>query len=98
MVLLLLLAIMSASCGSEDDGTAADARQCTRLRDHLIALRLSSASGVDKAAHQAAMTQAMGDGFIASCTTKMTAAQVACALKAADAAAAAACGDGAVRN
>jgi hypothetical protein len=61
----------------------------------VIDLRLASAANaanVDVAAHRKAMQQALGSEFLASCTTKMTDAQVDCALGATDAAAVAACG------
>jgi hypothetical protein len=63
------------------------------LRDHVVDLRLNQATGVDGdlAQHRAALTQALGAGFVQECVSKMSSNQVACALSATDLAEATAC-------
>jgi hypothetical protein len=70
-----------------------DRAHCTKLRDHLVDLRLQDATGVDRAAHRQAMKQALGDNFIASCTDRMTASQLTCGLVAKDLGAATSCSE-----
>lgn len=80
--------------GSDDDEAVTTARRCERLRDHVVELRLADINpetGVDREAHRKAMTQALGDDFIAGCKTKLSEPQLDCALAAADPASAAAC-------
>jgi len=72
-----------ASCSSGGDGRPG-AKQCERLREHLIDNQLAAATGVDKAAHREALRTALGTEFITRCTQAMTDDQVDCALKAND--------------
>jgi hypothetical protein len=78
--------------GKEDEGRAR-AQQCAQLRDHLVELRLASVTnlGNDVAQHRAALTQALGPQFVETCATRTSKEQVACALAAKDAEAAADC-------
>lgn len=62
-----------------------------RLRDHLVDLELATAMGVDRDAHRKAMQRALGDGFVSSCEARLSETDVACALRARDSAAVAAC-------
>jgi len=56
-----------------------------------VDLRLAQASDVDRAAHRAAMTAALGNSFLADCKSKLGPNEIDCALSASDAATAAAC-------
>lgn len=81
------------SCGGgEDPGETEDrARYCERMRDHMVALRLADATGIDRDAYRTLMRDALGTDFIARCSSTMSLAQIDCVLEAPDAAAAAAC-------
>jgi hypothetical protein len=66
------------------------------LRDHLIELRLQSVTAskdepIDLAPHRAAMKQAMGEGFLATCEKGYRRKQVECALAAKEPTTASAC-------
>jgi hypothetical protein len=92
----VLICLLSCGGSSDDAGDGAETQRCERLRDHLVDVQLSDinpAIGVDREAHRRAMTQALGDDFIAGCTSKLSEAQVDCAINAADSAAVAACND-----
>ena len=85
--LVLVIAIWAA-CGADEP---TDAERCEQVRDRLIELRLSNATGVEKKAHREVMRQALGKDFIASCAAKLTMAQQRCVLKARDSESATAC-------
>lgn len=76
---------VAIACGTADETGAPSAADCTRLRDHVIELRLADASGVDRAAHRDAMERALGASFVDSCTSKLSAREVRCARTAQDA-------------
>jgi hypothetical protein len=83
-VLPLLVAL--AGCSKYDVwDEMSDVRQCERLRDHVIDVRLETASGVDHEAHRAAMKAALGKDFVADCQSRLTYSQRRCALDAEDA-------------
>jgi hypothetical protein len=84
-----IIAALALSACSSDAPTVE--QQCARVRDRLIDLRLSDASGVDVKAHRAVMKRAMGENFIASCRTNMAPKQRDCVLGATDLVAATAC-------
>ncbi len=88
MLKWLVMASILVGCGggSEEDEALARASQCERLRDHLVDLRLASATnlGKDVEQHRAALTQALGPQFVDTCTKSTSEAQVACALAAQD--------------
>jgi len=89
-----LLLVVSASCnGDEAEDVELAARPCTRLRDHLVDLRLEGVHGAaaDLATHREAMRQALGDDFVAACEASMSVAAISCAATASDLAAASAC-------
>ena len=92
---LVLVAIASIGGCNGDDEAEVDqvVRPCEQLRDHLVDLRVDSASGKpdEVAQHRAAMRHALGDDFVASCERQMAASEIACASKAADFAAVTAC-------
>lgn len=67
--------LMVAGCSADEADDADVARRpCEQLREHLIDLRLGKAHGDPKVieAHRAAMEQALGDNFVASCQQQMT--------------------------
>jgi hypothetical protein len=82
-ITLLCLALLVGCSRSSD--------RCTDLRDHLIDTRLQGISGVDIAAHRAAMSQALGDDFVARCETTIAATERRCMLAADNSAAIDAC-------
>jgi thiamine pyrophosphokinase len=90
----IVLLLLFAGCGGgEEDDALARAQQCERLRDHLVDLRLSTATNLGKELeqHRAALTQALGPQFIETCTKSTSEAQVACVLAAQDSQAATDC-------
>ena len=93
MRVLVALLVMAAACASSDgDEREARTKQCERLREHVIDVRLADARGVDLDAHRAAMRSALGADFLASCSNDMTDTQIECALEASDSGTAAKCG------
>ena len=90
---VLILTIL-VSCASSNSDESPEPRQCEQLRDHLVDLQVGQihiATGIDREAHRSALSKALGDDFIGSCTGKMSASQVECALAAGDPTAAAGC-------
>jgi hypothetical protein len=88
----LSIAILVFSCAS--DGGPPEARRCEQLRDHLVNLQVRDihiATGVNREAHRRVMTDALGDTFISSCTSKLTDSEVSCALETTDSASANTC-------
>ena len=99
MRLLMVMAsvgLMNCGGGPSDEGESDESggltKQCERVRDHLVDLRLADATGVDRAAHKEAMQRALGAAFIDHCSNAMTTAQIDCVLDGADSSTAAACG------
>jgi hypothetical protein len=87
---ILLALIVVAACG-EDQDTPQAQTPCEQLREHLIDLRLSTASDkVDKDAHREAMRTALGAEFLASCN-KLPEQDISCAMAADDTTSAIAC-------
>lgn len=79
----VLVAIILCAAACSDHETV-DRAACTRLRDHVVDLRLadsSSALGKDATQHRAAMKQALGDAFIDNCVQTMSYEQLDCSLK-----------------
>lgn len=86
-ILTMAVAVLSiCSCANqneEDDKRS----ECTRMRDHLVDLRLGeysnikdgSGTPIDVSGHRAAMTSALGNSFIAECVDKMTITELHCA-------------------
>jgi hypothetical protein len=88
------IAILVLACGSIEDEGPPDPRRCEQLREHLVDLQVREvhvATGIDREAHRRAMTAALGRDFVTSCTTRLVASQIRCALDATDPVAAAAC-------
>lgn len=79
---ILVLWILQGCSGTDSD--EAPEAQCARVRDHLIDLRLADATGIEPAAHREALRAALGEDFVARCTSSMTDQQVSCALNAVD--------------
>lgn len=91
MYRIAFVVVALAACGRDTDDNAVSEQRCERLRDHVVDVRLASATGVEREPHRRAMRQALGKDFVSSCVGSLTDAQVQCALKAPDSAAIAAC-------
>lgn len=90
---ILFLGLL-AGCGQDDEDEAlARAQQCEKVRDHLVDLRLASATNLGTAIeqHRSALRQALGPQFVDGCTKSMSEAHVACVLAAQDSDAATDC-------
>jgi hypothetical protein len=87
---ILLVLIVVAACGDDQDDAQVELTRCERLREHLIDVRLATATNVDHAAHREVMQAALGSDFLASCE-KLDDDVVDCALAAPDSSSAAAC-------
>ena len=88
---VLLLFLVGCTGG---DNQPAEVGRCTKLRDHLVQLQVADihvATGIDREAHRRALSKALGDDFATACASKLTEAQVDCALAAEDPTTAAAC-------
>ncbi len=87
LLALLLLAPLACASGSDD---RPDREDCERLRDHVIALRLSAADSgghvavADVAQHRAALEAALGAGYVDDCRESRRPKDVSCLLAAAD--------------
>ena len=77
--LLLLIALSGAAGCASEDPKDVSVRECRRLREHLVDLRLAD-THVDVAAHREALTRALGDEFVNRCAQDFTPTQVHCAL------------------
>ncbi len=64
-------------CGAEPDTVTR--RDCERLRDHLIELRMDTVTA-DVEHHRAALRAALGDAFVTGCTDTTTEQELRCAL------------------
>lgn len=95
---IAVAALFCSSCasqGEEDDKRG----ECTRMRDHIVELRLGEysnikdASGkkIDVSGHRDAMLSVLGDSFVAECVDKMTLTELRCARGAAAISALTAC-------
>ena len=95
----LLIAVMAFGCGGDDGAEAERPRPCDQLLEHMIDLSESGARNdpKDLAAHRAAMRQAIGPRFLASCEQSMSTDQIDCAAKAGDLTSATACTTAAAR-
>ncbi len=89
----LLIAVMVVGCGGDDSTDVEATRPCDQLLEHMIDLSESGAHSTPKdlAAHRAAMRQAIGPRFLASCEKDMSSDQIECATKAGDLSSATAC-------
>lgn len=88
---VFVIAVIIASAACAQDPEELSAKRCQQLREHLVELRVKAAPAIEQQdAHRAALQQALGDSFVDACQ-KLPAADVVCALNAADSAAADAC-------
>ncbi|MGE0400904.1 MAG: hypothetical protein AB7T06_29605 [Kofleriaceae bacterium] len=87
---ILLVLIIVAACGDNQDVSPRELTRCEQLREHLIDLRLATATNVDQDAHREVMRGALGTSFLDECAG-MPEAERECALASTDTAAAAAC-------
>lgn len=92
VALAALAALATAACGTDSDRVSR--RDCERLRDHVIELRMSSVTA-DHDQHRAALRASLGDGYVSSCVEQRTGDGLRCALAARDDHALAACDRGA---
>jgi hypothetical protein len=90
VALMVLFASFAASCTGGADIEPPD-KQCERMREHLIDVKLADAMEVDRGAHAAAMRSALGSDFVSRCVETMSDKQRECVLKAVDSAATNAC-------
>jgi hypothetical protein len=78
-----------AACGGDDE--TVEAAPCEQMRDHLIDLQLADANSVDREAHREILKRSLGESFVSSCESSMSASQVGCVLRSDDSEAASAC-------
>ena len=78
------------SCSSESDSDAVSRRDCERMRDHLVELRMQSVTA-DQDQHRIAIRSALDESFVSACVENTTESQLHCALTAKDTDALAAC-------
>lgn len=79
-----LLVAVTLVAGCTDHGGTVDRDGCTRLRDHVVDLRLADGAselGSDVEQHRRAMKQALGEEFIEHCVRTMSYEQLECSLK-----------------
>jgi hypothetical protein len=98
---LLIVTAACSSAPSPDEQASAALRDCIKLRQHVVDVRLADVAGLDdvaRKAQQQAMLQALGpasadvaDGYVAQCQKSMTSKQVACMLNAENTTAISAC-------
>lgn len=90
----VLILISAAGCAAS---TVEESHhdKCKRMRDHLVELRLGDLPGAKDeqiiAGHRAALTNALGDGFVATCDEQINNSNLDCALAARDVSAATQC-------
>jgi len=86
-ILISGLALCIAACADnrEDKQSPVETREqaCTKLRDHLIDLRLAGFDN-DREQHRRALSEAMGSAFVESCKQSFGDDEVACAMQATD--------------
>jgi len=91
--LRVAILITATSCARDVEET--QRHKCTRFRDHLVDLRVADLPAARQdsvaAAHREAMTQALGDGFVATCVQNIGNADLDCALAARDVVTASSC-------
>jgi hypothetical protein len=87
LILLLVNTVLTA-CATESGGVSR--RDCERLRDHVIDLRLQSVTA-DREQHRAALTTSLGDAFVTECASATSDMHLRCALAANDEESLAAC-------
>ena len=95
---MLVVGWLAVAACTHDD--AVDTKKCTKLRDHIVDLRLSDGDeveGFDVAQHRAALTDALGDKFVADCANTMPIEQLRCEMKATDLRSASGCSARATR-
>ena len=78
------------SCWSESDSDSVTRKDCDRLREHLIDVRMQSVTA-DHAQHRIAIASSLDEYFLSSCVDGMTSSYVECAHAARDSDALAAC-------
>ncbi len=87
---VLCVAVWATGCGAADDGDDR-ATRCTKVRDHLISLRVANVRSESREAHRTAFEKALGGEFMARCQRAVDDRDADCILAARDVQAAAAC-------
>ncbi|MGE0402089.1 MAG: hypothetical protein AB7T06_35640 [Kofleriaceae bacterium] len=87
---ILLVLLIVAACGDDQDLAIQERTRCEQLRDHLVDLRLADSASTEKDAHREAMRNALGSNFLDDCA-RMPARDIDCAFAATDVNAAASC-------
>lgn len=87
-VISAVLVAAFAACSSDSDDVSR--RDCERLRDHLIEVRLEAVTA-DREQHRAALEAAVGSSFIDGCLEQMSPGHLRCSLAASDSSALAEC-------
>lgn len=85
----LVVVLMAAACSS-DPSEPNPRRECERIRDHIIELRLQGVTA-DRDQHRAAFESAFGESFLVRCVEEASPARRRCVLDAKDPQALAAC-------
>ena len=88
--MLGLSVALAAACAAQEDEAVATRNRCLKLRDHMVDLRVATATEVDVTKHREAMTNALGDDFVGRCQ-QLPAADIKCALASTDLSSAGAC-------
>jgi hypothetical protein len=89
--LALVIASTLSSCAEAPDAEESARKRCIALREHLIGIRLATASeSVDVTAHRKAFENALGERFVDDCR-ELPAKQVECSLRAVDSEAVSSC-------
>src|SRR5258706_11150322 len=84
-------AVLGGGCGAGGDPEEVSRRDCERLRDHVLSVRLESVTA-DVDQHRAALAATLGASYIDRCVTDVAPDELRCLMKAGDAAALASCG------
>jgi hypothetical protein len=74
--------LLFAACEA-DPNVAVTRRECARLRDHLIELRMATVTA-DQDQHRATLERVLGDSFISTCVEQTDESQLRCSLAATD--------------
>jgi hypothetical protein len=91
MHLLLGVWLFASACSALPSEPAPDDSLCTELRDHLVELRLLHTDPMERGSRRAALTNALGHGFVSRCRNTLSMGQVRCAFGADSVAAADRC-------
>jgi hypothetical protein len=74
--------LVFAACDGDPE-VAVSRRDCARLRDHLIELRMATVTA-DQDQHRATLEKVLGDSFISTCVEQTDVSDLRCSLAATD--------------